>query len=146
MSQISNNRVLKIHYINPEVEELYKTAGVQEKLSSGFDLMNIEEIVMDDFNPFQLINLGVVIQPPAGFHSILMPRSSTFKKYEIMQANSLGLIDAEDAIYRIPVLFLGRGNKTIIPKGEIIASFHIKPLVHKISQVSRKEAGFICQY
>lgn len=42
---------------------------------------------------FKLINLGVSIKVPEGYEIILAPRSSTFKNYGLLQANSIGIID-----------------------------------------------------
>lgn len=39
------------------------------------------------------IPLGVAMQLPEGYEALVIPRSSTFKKYGIVQANSVGLID-----------------------------------------------------
>ena len=41
----------------------------------------------------ELIPLGVAMQLPEGYEALVIPRSSTFKKYGIIQANSVGLID-----------------------------------------------------
>lgn len=42
---------------------------------------------------FALIDLGVSMKLPEGYYAILLPRSSTFKKYGIIQTNSVGVID-----------------------------------------------------
>lgn len=42
---------------------------------------------------FALISLGISMQLPHGYEAIVAPRSSTFKKYGILQANSIGIID-----------------------------------------------------
>lgn len=39
------------------------------------------------------IPLGVAIKLPEGYEAILAPRSSTFKNYGILMANSIGIID-----------------------------------------------------
>lgn len=39
------------------------------------------------------IPLGVAIELPRGYEAIVIPRSSTFKKYRMLLANSVGLID-----------------------------------------------------
>lgn len=41
----------------------------------------------------ELIPLGVAMQLPKGYEALVIPRSSTFKKYGVIQANSVGLID-----------------------------------------------------
>lgn len=47
-----------------------------------------------DFNSY-LIPLGVAIQLPNGFEAVLHPRSSTFKNFGIILANSEGVIDGK---------------------------------------------------
>ena len=42
---------------------------------------------------FKIIDLGVSIALPEGYEAILAPRSSTFKKYGLLQANGIGIID-----------------------------------------------------
>ena len=39
------------------------------------------------------IPLGVAMELPKGYEALIIPRSSTFKKYGILQCNSVGLID-----------------------------------------------------
>ena len=39
------------------------------------------------------IPLGVAMELPKGYEAIVVPRSSTFKKYGILQCNSVGIID-----------------------------------------------------
>lgn len=76
---------------------------------------------------FKYIDLGVSIALPAGYEAILAPRSSTFKRYGIIQTNSFGVID-----------FLYRGNEdrwmmpvyatrdTVIHKNDRICQFRIQ--------------------
>jgi dUTP pyrophosphatase len=40
-----------------------------------------------------LIPLGVAMQLPEGYEAIIAPRSSTFKTWEVLQTNSIGVID-----------------------------------------------------
>lgn len=40
-----------------------------------------------------MINLGVAMQLPEGYEALVLPRSSTFKKYGIILVNSCGVID-----------------------------------------------------
>ena len=56
---------------------------------------------------FKLINLGVSMQLPEGYWAMMVPRSSTFKTYGVIQTNSIGVIDNEysgnDDIWMMPV-------------------------------------------
>lgn len=75
-----------------------------------------------------LIPLGVAIKLPKGFEAVVVPRSSTFGKYCIMQSNSMGVIDnsysGNDDEWKMPVVAFG--NMTI-NKGTRIAQFRIQP-------------------
>ena len=75
-----------------------------------------------------LIPLGVCMQLPAGFEAIVAPRSSSFKKYGILQTNSIGVIDGsycgDEDEWKFPALAT---RKITIPKGTRIAQFRIQP-------------------
>ena len=74
-----------------------------------------------------LIPLGVCIQVPKGYECILAPRSSTFMKYGVIQANSIGVIDhtycSEKDEWKMSVVAL---RSTTIPKGTRIAQFRVQ--------------------
>lgn len=74
-----------------------------------------------------LISLGVAIKIPDGFEAILVPRSSTFKKYAIMQTNSNGIVDntycGNNDEWKLPVIAF---NDTVIPANERICQFRIQ--------------------
>lgn len=117
---------IQVHYRNDQVRELYAQAGVQTGGSAGFDLVAVEDIALDRLGQFCLIDLGVVIRVPDGCHSLLMPRSSTFSRYRILQANSVGLIDQDycgpQDWWKMPAVYLGEESISI-PKGTRIAQF-----------------------
>lgn len=74
-----------------------------------------------------LIPLGVCMELPKGFEAIVIPRSSTFKKYGLLQSNSVGLIDcsynSEKDEWKFPAIAT---KDTIIPKGTRICQFRIQ--------------------
>ena len=74
-----------------------------------------------------LISLGVIIKLPEGYEAILAPRSSTFKKYGIIETNSMGVIDnsynSDEDIWKMPMVAL---RDTMIPKGTRIAQFRVQ--------------------
>lgn len=57
-----------------------------------YDLFTCKDV---SFTPgdFKLVSLGVSIELPEGYEAIIAPRSSTFKKYGLLQANSIGVVD-----------------------------------------------------
>lgn len=42
---------------------------------------------------FKLIPLGVAMQLPEGYEAHIVPRSSTYKNFGIIQTNSMGIVD-----------------------------------------------------
>ena len=60
--------------------------------SDWYDLRSAEDVEMKA-GEFKLIKLGVAMQLPEGYEAIIAPRSSTFKNYGILQANSIGVVD-----------------------------------------------------
>lgn len=75
---------------------------------------------------FALIPLGVAMKLPEGYEAHLAPRSSTFKKWHIIQTNSIGIIDnsysGDNDIYRFPAYAV---EDTVIEKGDRICQFRI---------------------
>ena len=76
---------------------------------------------------YKLIRLGIAMKLPEGYEAIVAPRSSTFKKYHILMANSIGVIDPtycgpEDE-WRFPAY---AARDTFIGKNERIAQFRIQ--------------------
>ena len=80
-----------------------------------------------DFD-FDLIPLGVGMILPKGMEAHVVPRSSTFKKWNILLANSQGIIDntycGDEDEWKFPAIALGDVK---IPKGTAIAQFKIVP-------------------
>ena len=79
---------LKIRYLSADIDRLCYIAGK----SDWIDLRAAEEIHMKA-GEFRLIPLGVAIALPAGYEAHVVPRSSTFKNFGILQTNSMGVID-----------------------------------------------------
>ena len=76
-----------------------------------------------------MIDLGVNIKLPEGNEGLLVVRSSTFKKYGIIQTNAIGIIEdnycGNDDIWMLPVYALRDGK---IKKGDRVCQFR----VHKV--------------
>ena len=76
-----------------------------------------------------MIDLGVNIKFPEGNEGLLVVRSSTFKKYGIIQTNAIGIIEdnycGNDDIWMLPVYALRDGK---IKKGDRVCQFR----VHKV--------------
>lgn len=81
-----------------------------------------------DFMPgeYKRIPLGVAIELPVGFEAIVAPRSSTYQRYGIMCAGSIGIIDeayrGDNDEWMFPA-YSPHGGK--IQKGDRIAQFRL---------------------
>ena len=89
------------------------------------DLRTAEDVNMTR-GEFKLIRLGIAVKLPEGYEALVVPRSSTFMRYGIIQTNSIGIIDesysGNDDEWKLPVYSV-RG--TDIPKDTRIAQFRI---------------------
>lgn len=98
-----------------------------EKFDKGdwIDVRAAEEVIMIE-GDFELISLGISMQLPEGYHAQLVPRSSTFKNFGIIQTNSIGIIDnsycGDNDIWKFPALAM---RSCVIKKGDRIAQFRI---------------------
>lgn len=79
---------IKIHYLNDEIERLAYIGGK----SDWIDLRAAKEVSLKA-GEFALIPLGIAMELPRGYEAHIVPRSSTFKNFGIIQTNSMGVID-----------------------------------------------------
>ena len=74
-----------------------------------------------------LLSLNVCMKIPKGYEAVVVPRSSTFKNYKILQTNHFGVIDnsfcGNTDEWKMPVLAT---EKTVIPAGTRICQFRIQ--------------------
>ena len=98
-----------------------------EKISQGdwIDLRAAETVSLSK-GEFKLISLGVGMILPDGYEAHIVPRSSTFKKFHIIQTNHMGIIDnsycGEQDEWKFPALAV---EDTIINKNDRICQFRI---------------------
>lgn len=98
---------------------------VQKEGSDWIDLRAAQEVEMGP-NQFKLIPLGVSMKLPEGYEAHIVPRSSTFKTWGIIQTNHMGVIDesycGDDDQWMMPVL----ATKAVtIHKNDRICQFRI---------------------
>ena len=79
---------IRIKYFSDKIEKL---AYIENK-SDWIDLRAAEEIRLKK-GDFALIPLGVAMELPKGYEAHVVPRSSTFKNFGIIQTNHMGVID-----------------------------------------------------
>ena len=93
---------IKIKYFSDEIERLDYIDGK----SDWIDMRASEEVTLKA-GEFKLIPLGVAMQLPKGYEAHLVPRSSTFKRWGIIQTNSMGVVDCsycgDNDMWRMPV-------------------------------------------
>ena len=83
---------------------------------------------------YKMIPLGVAMELPKGFEALVLPRSSTFKKYGVILANSMGVIDESYCGDADEWNFLAYAMRdTVIPKNERICQFRILEHQPKVS-------------
>lgn len=98
-----------------------------EKIEKGdfIDLRSAEDIDLDA-GDFAIIKLGVGMKLPKGYEAHIVPRSSTYKKWGIIQTNSVGIIDnsysGDNDQWMMPVLAM---RDTHISKNDRICQFRI---------------------
>lgn len=116
-----DKKIIKIKYHSDEIEKLRYIDGK----SDWIDLRSAEDVELKA-GEFKLISLGVSIRLPEGYEAHIVPRSSTFKTWGIIQTNSMGIIDesycGDNDIWRMPV-YATRDSK--INKNDRICQFRI---------------------
>lgn len=135
---------IKIKYFDKEIDKL-------EKFAHG-DLVDLRaaETVEMKAGEYRLIRLGVGMKLPEGYKSNVYPRSSTYKNFGIILANSVGQIDnsysGNEDEWRFPAIAL---RDTIIHKNDRICQFEIQKIqpeiefeeVENLDEVSRRGIG-----
>lgn len=112
---------IKIKYHTDEIDKLTYIDGK----SDWIDLRASEDIELKA-GEFKLIPLGVSMELPKGYEAHLIPRSSTFKTWGIIQTNSMGLVDesycGDNDMWKMPVYAV---RDTIIHKNDRVCQFRI---------------------
>ncbi len=112
-----------------KIQVKYFVEGLQpvEKIAKGdwIDLRAAEDVTLQA-GDFCYLRLGVGMILPAGYEAHVAPRSSTFKNFGVIVANSFGVIDnsycGEEDEWRLPVLAM---RDTVIRKNDRICQFRI---------------------
>lgn len=92
-----------IKYFTDKIDKLEYIDGK----SDWIDLRASEDITLKK-GEFKLIPLGVAMKLPEGYEAHIVPRSSTFKNFGIIQTNHCGIIDSsycgDNDMWRMPAL------------------------------------------
>ena len=93
---------IRIKYFTEAIDKLDYIDGK----SDWIDLRASEDVVLKA-GEFKLIPLGVAMELPQGYEAHIVPRSSTFKTWGIIQTNSMGVVDCsycgDNDMWRMPV-------------------------------------------
>lgn len=97
-------------------------SGVLKRTQVNGETESHRDVTFD----YKLLKLGVAMELPKGFEAQVLPRSSTYKNFGIICANSKGIIDSSycgnNDEWRFPALVI---RDTIINKGDRICQFRI---------------------
>ena len=85
---MEHTQTIKIKYFCDKIEKLTYIEGK----SDWIDLRAAEDIDLKQ-GDFKLIPLGVAMKLPQGYEAHIVPRSSTFKNFGIIQTNHQGVVD-----------------------------------------------------
>ena len=127
---------IKIKYRNQDTKRI-------EKLSVGnwIDLSADETIEIKRWE-YKVIPLGVAMELPFGFEANIVPRSSTFAKFRVLQVNSYGVIDdsycGDNDWWGFGALAI---DNTIIKRGDRICQFRINKIQPDIEFVEVELLG-----
>jgi dUTP pyrophosphatase len=120
---------IRIKYFNQEIEKL---KNIEDK-SDWIDLRAAQKVELKA-GEFKLIPLGVAIELPKGYEAHVVPRSSTFKNFGIIQTNSMGVIDetycGDNDQWFFPALAM---RDTVINVNDRICQFRIMEHQPKLS-------------
>ena len=94
-----------------------------------------------------MIPLGVAMELPQGYEAHIVPRSSTFKNFGLIQTNSCGVVDCtycgDEDMWRMPVYAI---RDTQIHVNDRICQFRImenQPQIHfeQVDQLNNQNRG-----
>ena len=115
----------KLDKLNSEKDKIEKLTYIDGK-SDWIDLRAAEDVVMKK-GDFHLIKLGISMQLPKGYEAVIVPRSSTYKNFGIIQTNHMGVVDetycGDNDVWMMPAYAL---RDTEIHVNDRICQFRIQ--------------------
>ena len=93
-------KTINIKYHNSDLKKIEKI-----EIGDWIDLRAAEDVELKA-GDFKIISLGVSMKLPEGYEAYVVPRSSTFKTWGVIQTNGIGIIDnsysGTNDIWRFP--------------------------------------------
>ena len=135
---------IKIKYFTDKIDKLEYIDGK----SDWIDLRASEEVTLKK-GEFKLIPLGVAMELPKGYEAHIVPRSSTYKNFGLIQANHCGIVDGsycgDNDMWRMPVIAM---RDTTIHVNDRICQFRImehqpKIIFEETEKLDNKDRGGI---
>lgn len=112
---------IQIKYFNDKIEKLTYIAGK----SDWIDLRAAKEMEIKA-GEYAMIPLGVGMKLPEGYEAHIVPRSSTYKNYGLIQTNHMGVVDesycGDNDQWHMPVYAL---RDTVVHVNDRICQFRI---------------------
>ena len=133
---------IKIKYFTDKIDKLAYIDGK----SDWIDLRASEEVTLKQ-GEFALVPLGVAMEHPKGYEAHIVPRSSTYKNFGVIQANHCGVVDGsycgDNDMWRMPVIAM---RDTQIHVNDRICQFRIMKnqpeiLFEEVEHLEGKDRG-----
>ena len=133
---------IKIKYFTDKIDKLAYIDGK----SDWIDLRASEEVTLKQCQ-FALVPLGVAMELPKGYEAHIVPRSSTYKNFGVIQANHCGVVDGsycgDNDMWRMPVIAM---RDTQIHVNDRICQFRIMKnqpeiLFEEVEHLEGKDRG-----
>lgn len=119
LNELLNTEIIKIKYLPGSPHLTINSNG------SWIDLYTYEDTVLQP-GDFKIISLGIAMKLPDGYEANFVPRSSTFKRWGVLQTNCYSVIDptycGDSDIWSYPVYAT---RAVTIPKGTRLCQFRI---------------------
>jgi len=127
---------MKIKYHDKEIDKVKKI-----EIGDWIDLRAAETVEMKQ-GDFKIISLGISVELPKGYEMYIVPRSSTYKNFGIIQPNSPSVVDElykgdMDILY-YPCVAM---RDTIINKNDRICQFRIMKKMEELEIVEVETLG-----
>ena len=133
---------IKIKYFTDKIDKLAYIDGK----SDWIDLRASEEVTLKQ-GEFALVPLGVAMELTKGYEAHIVPRSSTYKNFGVIQANHCGVVDGsycgDNDMWRMPVIAM---RDTQIHVNDRICQFRIMKnqpeiLFEEVEHLEGKDRG-----
>ena len=121
-------KTIQIKYFDKEIDKLNRTSK-----GDWIDLRAAETVELKE-GEYRLIKLGIGMRLPEGYEGHVIPRSSTFSNFGVIQTNHFGLIDniycGDNDEWMFPAMAM---RDTVINKNDRICQFRIEKCQPKIT-------------